>query len=46
MAAVRYIEQNPVQHGLAKTASEYAYSSKYCPALDPMPAHLRNPVRA
>jgi putative transposase len=45
-AAVRYIELNSVRRGLAPTAAEYPYSSASCPAPDPMPAHLRNPVRA
>jgi putative transposase len=45
-AAVHYIEQNPVRRGLAQTATGYAHSSASCPSLNPMPAHLGNPVRA
>ncbi len=46
MAAVLYIEQNPIRRGLAQTALEYAYSSAVGESLDPMPAHLRKAVRA
>jgi putative transposase len=46
IAAVRYIEQNPIRRGLAESVAEYAYSSAVCKALDPMPAHLRKAAEA
>jgi len=46
IAALGYIEQNPVSCGLAQTATEYAYGSASCGAVDPMPAHLRGAIRA
>lgn len=46
LAAALYIEQNPVRRGLAQTALGYAFSSAVTESLDPMPAHLRNSVRA
>lgn len=46
MAAVRYVEQNPVHAGLAPTAVEYPYSSAASRLLDPMPAHMQKVARA
>lgn len=46
MAAVRYIEQNPVRRGLAQTAGEFPYSSAASGSPDPMPAHMRKEIRA
>jgi len=37
---VRYIEENPVQRGLAKLPNEYRFSSATCGPMDPMPSHF------
>ena len=46
VAAVRYIEQNPVRRGLVQMAAEYAYSSANCETVDAMPEHLRRMILA
>jgi putative transposase len=43
----RYIEENPVRRGLARTLEAYRFSSAALGAMDPMPLHLQaNKARA
>ena len=47
MSCVRYIEEDPVQRGLAATPETYRFSSAARGPLDPMPLHMReNKARA
>ena len=41
MNCVRYIEENPLRDGIASSPTDYPFCSANCPAMDPMPAHLR-----
>lgn len=45
IAAAPYIEQNPVEAGLAREAAEYPFSSVVCEGLHPMPVHLDEEAR-
>jgi len=38
--SVRYIEENPVRRGIAKSPNEYQFSSASCGPLDPVPSHF------
>ncbi len=40
LSYARYIEENPVRGGLARSPSEYRFSSASCGLLDPMPTHF------
>lgn len=46
LAAMRYIEENPVRSRLVASAVEYSYGSACCNGLDPIPSHLRPASRA